>query len=187
MIRDHFLTATFHFPKPADFLDKIIHHYLRESHQGLGAAIFGGLLLIGALLLFQFARPQSFLRGLALPFLFIGLVMGIGGSLDNYQARKSLSEKTALFQQDQKTFFTQEIQQVKKTHRSWRRIFIIWSVLAVAGIAMLFGFRKSYWTGVAIGTILVSMAGHVEEAISRNFNEKYYHEVTGAALYSIKN
>lgn len=160
-----------------DFLDKIIQHYLRESHQGLGAAIFGGLLLIGALLLFRFARPSSLLRGFTLPFLLIGIIMGLGGSLDSYHARQSIAQKTALFEKDKKAFFTQETQQVQKTHRSWKRIFITWSIFTVSGIVMLLGIRKSYWTGVAIGTILVSMAGHVEEAISKNFNEKYYHQV----------
>ena len=160
-----------------DFLNTIIKHYLRESQQGLGAAIFGGLLLIAAILLFRFAHPLSFLRGMTIPFLLIGLVMGLGGSVDSYLARRSVSESTMLYQKDRKAFLDQESIKVQKTHRSWRKIILFWSLISVTGIALLFSAGKSYRAGVAIGTILVSIAGHVEEAISRNFNEKYYHQV----------
>jgi hypothetical protein len=162
-----------------DFLGKIIDHYLRESHQGLGAALFGGILLIAALLLFRFASPMSFFRGLTIPFLVIGLVMGLGGSIDGATARRAIPERTTLFKKDRKAFFDQETVRVQKTHRSWRRIFLFWSVLTITGIALLLGARKSYWTGVAIGAIAVSLAGHIEESISRNFNENYYHQVLG--------
>ena len=164
-----------------DFLDTIINHYIRESQQGMGAAIFGGLLLIAAILLFRFAHPLSFLRGLTIPFLLIGLVMGLGGSVDSYLARKAVSESTVLYKKDRKAFWDQESIKVQKTHRSWRRIILVWSLISVTGIALLFSAGKSYWTGVAIGTILVSVAGHVEEAISRNFNEKYYQKVMSAS------
>lgn len=167
--------------KPMNFLDTIIHHYVRESQQGLGAAIFGGLLLIAAILLFRFTHPLSFLRGFTLPFLLIGLVMGLGGSVDEFLASRAVAASTASYKKDRKAFFEQESIKVQKTHRSWRRIILTWSLITVTGIALLFNSGKSYWTGVAIGTILVSMAGHVEEAISRNFNEKYYHQVMNAA------
>ena len=163
--------------KPMNFLDTVIKHYIRESQQGLGAAIFGGLLLIAAILLFRLANPLSFFRGLTIPFLLIGLLMGLGGSVDGYMARRSISESTALFKKDRKVFFDQETIRVQKTHRSWRRIILFWSLISVTGIALFFSAGKTYWAGVAIGTILVSMAGHIEEAISRNFNEKYYHQV----------
>jgi hypothetical protein len=167
--------------KPPDFLNTIINHYIRESQQGFGAAIFGGLLLIAAILLFRFANPLSFLRGFTIPFLLIGLLMGLGGSIDGYMARRAIPESTALFKKDRKAFFDHETTKVQKTHRSWRSIIRFWSLISVTGIALFFSAGKSYWTGVAIGTILVSMAGHIEEAISRKFNEKYYHQVMDAS------
>lgn len=164
-----------------DFLDRIVRHYLRESQQGLGAAILGGILLIAVLLLFNFAQPASLLRGLTIPFLVIGLVMGLGGGVDGYRARRAVSERSGLFKENRKVFFDQETVTVEKVHRSWRRVFIIWSVVSVAGIVLFFSARRSYGIGVAIGLILGSIAGHIEEVISRSFNERYYQQVMNEA------
>jgi len=164
-----------------NFIDVITKYYLREAQQGFGAALFGGILLIAAILLFRFANPLSFLKGLTIPLLLVGLVMGLGGSIDGYMARRNGAEKVTLFKKNRKAFFNQEVVKVEKAHRSWRGIIIGWGVLTVTGVALLLGVQKSYWTGVAIGTIVLSMAGQAEEAISKRFNERYYYQVLAEA------
>lgn len=164
-----------------NFLDHILKHYLRESDQGIGAAIFGGILLIGAALLWKFAIPATFLKGLTIPFLIVGLIMGIGGGLNTRTAKKNMKEGSELYQKDQKAFFDKETVHVEKVHKSWRRVFGIWSLVTLAGLTLLFTAKKSYGFGVAAGLIIVSVAGHIEETISKRFNEKYYHEVLDEA------
>lgn len=159
------------------FLDHIVKHYLRESQQGFGSALFGGILLIGALLFFRFAPALSFGRGLMLPFLVIGLIMGLGGFADGYGARRAMSRKAELYNRDPHAFFSQEVPQVERTHKGWKRIRIIWGAISLLGVVLLITVRKQYWLGVALGTLILSIAGHIEEAISKNFNERYYQEV----------
>jgi uncharacterized membrane protein YkvI len=53
--------------------------------------------------------------------------------------------------------------------------------LSIAGIVLLFAVKREYWTGIAIGALLMSMAGHIEETISKNFNEQYYEAVIAEA------
>ena len=129
------------------------------------------------LLLFRFAPPVSFAKGLTIPFLLVGLIMGLGGMGDGYLARRDIPLKVELFKKDQGAFFSVEVPQVEKTHRSWRRIRIIWGTLTVIGAALFFILRKEYGLGVGLGLFVLGIAGHVEEAISKRFNERYYREV----------
>ncbi|MDR1983973.1 MAG: hypothetical protein LBQ28_04020 [Prevotellaceae bacterium] len=89
---------------------------------GFGSAIFGVIVIVAAILLFKFANPASWLKSLAIPFMLVWLIMGIGGSADGYISRKSIPEKVSLFEKDQKDFFSKEIVKVEKTHNSWQGI-----------------------------------------------------------------
>ena len=164
-----------------DFIQKITQYYHTESRHGFTGAALGVLLIIAGLLLWRFGKPLSLLKGLSLPFLFIGLVMGIGGFGDGYVTRKALPEKLRLYQDNKQAFFKEEVPKVERTHHSWLRIRIVWSVLALAGAVLLFTVRKSYWLGVGLGALLMGIAGNIEEAISMRFNERYYLEVLQAA------
>ncbi|GHT80835.1 hypothetical protein FACS189467_3840 [Bacteroidia bacterium] len=164
-----------------NFIETILKYYVRESWQGFGSAIFGSIVIAAAILLFKFANPLSWFRGLTIPFLLVGLIMGLGGLGDGIISRRAIPEKVALFEQDQSAFFSQEVTKVEKTHQSWRGIKIFWSIMTAAGVVLLFVVKKEYWIGVAVGTIVLSIAGHIEEAISKNFNERYYEAVLAEA------
>ncbi len=163
--------------KKLDFIENILRYYHTESRHGYIGAGVGALLLVSALLLWKFANPLSLFKGLSLPFLIIGLIMGIGGSLDGYTTRRALPGKMSLYREDQQAFFKEEVPKVERTHRSWFGIRIFWSVITVAGVALLFTVKKNYWIGVGLGTLLLGAMGHIEEAVSFKFNEKYRQEV----------
>jgi hypothetical protein len=171
-----------------DFIQKILQYYHTESRHGFTAAAIGILLLISSVLLWRFARPLSLLKGLSLPFLLIGLLMGIGGLGDGYVTRKALPEKLRLYNENKSAFFKEEVPKVERTHRSWPGIRKFWgivtatgAILSLAGAVLLFTMKKSYWIGVGLGALLMGILGNIEEAISMRFNERYYREVLQAA------
>lgn len=164
-----------------DFIQKILQYYHTESRHGFTGAVIGILLLIASLLLWRLAKPLSLLKGLSLPFLVIGLLMGIGGFGDGYVTRKALPEKVRLFQDNKRAFFKEEVPKVERTHRSWRGIRIFWGIVTLAGAILLFTMKKSYWIGVGLGALLMGILGNIEEAVSMRFNERYYREVLQAA------
>ncbi|MGN8070192.1 hypothetical protein [Mucilaginibacter sp. 22184] len=164
-----------------DFIQKITQYYHTESRHGFTGAAFGVLLIIVGLLFWRFSKPLSLLKGLSLPLLVIGLVMGMGGFGDGYVTQKALPQKLRLYRENKQAFFKEEVPKVERTHHSWLRIRIVWSVLAFAGALLLFTVKKSYWIGVGLGALLMGIIGNVEEAISMRFNERYYQEVLQAA------
>jgi hypothetical protein len=157
-----------------DFSDSISQHYRREYRQGYGAAILGGLLLITAFIILKTSHPLTIPRGLFMPFTVGGLIFAIGGSVHGFKVRKSLAKGLALYRMDKKSFMDAEVVNVEKTHRSWRRVFGIWTAVALAGVVLLFTAKKQNHTGVALGMVVVSIAGFLEEINSRSFNERYY-------------
>jgi hypothetical protein len=161
-----------------DLLESYSKHYRRESRQGFGAAILGGILLIAAFIIFKSAYPQTVQRGLFMPFLAGGLVFGIGGSVHGFKVRKSMAKGISLYRMDKRSFLNMETINVERTHRSWRRVFGIWTAVALVGTVLVFGAKKKNMTGVAFGTLIVSLAGFLEETNSRSFNEKYYQLMT---------
>jgi hypothetical protein len=164
-----------------NFLRNVITYYTRESYQGFGSSVFGGLLLIATILLWKLASPLSLLKGLTIPFFVFGLLFGIAGFGDGYASQKALPAKINLYNKEKLEFFKQEAPKVEATHQSWLRIRILWTVVAIAGIALLFTVKKNYWIGVGLGALLMGITGHIEEAISMKFNKKYYHQVIKAA------
>jgi hypothetical protein len=161
-----------------DLLEIYSKHYRRESRQGFGAAIVGGILLIAALIIFKSAYPQTVQRGLFMPLLAGGLVFGIGGSVHGFKVRKSMAKGISLYRMDKRSLLHMEIVNAERIHRSWRRVFGIWTAVALAGTVLVFTAKKKNMTGVALGILIVSLAGFLEETNSRSFNERYYQLVT---------
>jgi hypothetical protein len=137
--------------------------------------------LVAVFLLLRIAHPLTWLRGLSIPFLIGGLIFGIGGAINGRITQKVQPGKVQLYKQDRQAFFKEEVPKVERTHRSWFGIRLFWSLMAVAGLALLFSVKKDFWMGVGLGTILISLMGHVEEAISMKRNESYYRQVLESA------
>lgn len=165
-----------------DFIDQLIRYYESEYKAGyfIGAVV-GGVLLTAAILLFKFANPLSLLKGLALPLLFAGIFMGIGGAGSGYYTRQSYAEKLKLYHKDKQAFFKQEVSKTEATHRSWFGIRVWWSIVAGAGVLLMLAAKKNYLMGVGLGLLLFGIIGHIEEAISFRRNERYYKAVLKAA------
>jgi len=164
-----------------NFIQQILQYYNNESKHSYISAIAGVLLLTAAFLFLIIANPLTWLRGLSIPLLIGGLIFGIGGALNGRVTQKVQPKKVRLYNQDRQAFFKEEVPKVERTHRSWFGIRLFWSLIAVAGLALLLTVKKDFWMGVGIGTFLVSMMGHVEEAISMRRNESYYRQVLDSA------
>lgn len=163
-----------------NLLRTIINYYHGEARHGFWAAIIGGLLLIGSIVLWKWASPLPLLKGFAVPMLLFGLLMGIGGAADNIYTKKSTPGKIALYQKDSTAFLKQEKVKTEKTHRGWHGIRIFWGVLGLSGVLLSLLIRKPFWIGAGIGTVVLAIFLSLFEFYSMQFNEQYYHTIQSA-------
>lgn len=161
-----------------DFTEHIIAYYSTESRHGfMGGLVSGVVLLLTAILFWSFSNPASVFKGLAI-ILFAGsLIFGIGGYYAGRTATNALPEKTQLYKTDRQEFIEKEYIKVEGIHNSWTGIKIFWTTFIVFGLILIFITTKTFWTGVAIGSLIVGTIGHIEEMISYQHNEKYRSEV----------
>lgn len=149
----------------------IYHHYEIEALHGCYGAVAGGLLFIAGLLLLTMANPQSLLKGLSVPLLVFGLIIGMGGATDSYFAKKRQAMEY------NEAFLKNERIKVEQTHRSWTGIRIFWSALALGGLLLAATAAKPYLLGIGLGTLLLGILTVGAETLSMKFNEQYYQEV----------
>jgi hypothetical protein len=170
-----------------NLLQTIINYYHGEARHGFWAAIIGGLLLIGSMVLWKWASPLPLLKGFAVPMLLFGLLMGIGGAADNIYTKKSTPGKIALYQKDSTAFLKQEKVKIEKTHRGWHGIRIFWGILGFGGVLFSLLIRKPFWIGAGLGTVALAIFLSPFEFYSMRFNERYYHAIQSATLQEANN
>ncbi len=161
-----------------DFTEHIITYYTTESKHGFaGGMVSGIILLIVAILFWRFSNPQTIVKGLAVILFIGGLIFGIGGYYAGSSAKKALPEKTQLYRTNKQQFIVQEFEKVETIHKSWTGIKIFWTAFIVLGLFLIFATAKPFWTGIAIGAMIVGVIGHIEETVSMQHNGKYRTEV----------
>jgi hypothetical protein len=161
-----------------DFTEHIITYYSTESKHGFAGGLVSGIILIlTAIFFWYFSNPSSIFKGLSVILFLGGFIFGFGGYYAGSTAKKALSEKTQLYQTDKQEFIEKEIAKVEGIHKSWTGIKIFWSAFIVLGLILIFTTAKPFWTGIAIGAMIVGTIGHIEETVSFRHNEKYRKEV----------
>lgn len=163
-----------------NLLQTIIDYYHGEARHGFWAAVIGGLLLIGGLVLWKWASPLSLLKGFAVPMFLFGLLMGIGGLADNIYTKKATPGKIELYKKSPTDFLKQEKIKTEKTHRGWHGIRIFWGILGLSGVILSLLIRKPFWIGAGIGTVVLAIFLSLFEFYSMRFNELYYHTIQSA-------
>jgi short-subunit dehydrogenase len=165
-----------------DLLQIIINYHQGEARHGFWAAVIGGLLLIGGLMLLKWASSLSLLKGFSVPMLLFGLLLGIGGGADGIYTHRAAPGKITRYQNDSSAFLKQEKVKVEKTHRGWKGIRILWGLLGLSGLALSLLITKPFWIGAGLGTLALTVIISIFEFYSMRFNEWYYHAIQTATV-----
>jgi hypothetical protein len=161
-----------------DFLEPITTYYNTESKYGFINGMAAGIvMLLMAVLLWSFSNNQSISKGMAAVLFMGGFIAGIGGYIAGSSAKRELPEKLQLYKSDKQRFLEKEFEKVEKIHKSWTGIKIFWTAFIVLGVVLIFTTAKPFWTGVAIGSLILGTIGHIGETQSMKHNERYYNQV----------
>ena len=116
---------------------------------GLLSLVFAGWLLTDG--------SPGFHRGLAIPFVLMGLLMTTVGAVVGYRTPAQEQHLVAAIQADAAQAIPAEITRMEKVNKAWPQYLVAWGLFGVVGLALRFLTRGDFTQG--LGIALVFFAG----------------------------
>jgi len=116
---------------------------------GLLSLVFAGWLITDG--------QSGFTRGLAIPFLLMGLLMTAVGGAVGYRTPAQEQQLTALVKADPIQAVSTEFVRMQKVNKAWPVYLGVWAAFGVVGLALRFLVRGDFAQG--LGVALVFFAG----------------------------
>ena len=146
-------TPEFH----ASLLQALHTYFQGEKIEALVFILPIGLLcLVFSAWLFTDGGP-GFARGVAIPFLVMGLVMGTVGAVVGLRTPAQVAALEAGLAAEPQSTVSQEIARMEKVNAAWPRYLVVWALFGVVGLGLRFATRSEFLHG--LGVALVFFAG----------------------------
>lgn len=159
-----------------DLLQAVHAYFQAEKIEALVFILPVGLLSVvfGAWLLTD--EPGRFTRGVAIPFVLMGLLMTTVGTVVGYRTPGQEARLERSLQQDPTTALVAETQRMDTVNRAWRTYLVLWGLFGVAGLALRFATAGDFTQGLGIALVFFSGVGLLVDG----FAERRTHPYTAA-------
>ncbi len=131
-------------------------------------------LVVGAWLMTD--SPTSFARGVAIPFLLMGLLMTTVGAVVGYRSPAQVQALEQSLKTNPHAAVTEELTRMSKVNKAWPVYLAIWGLLGVAGLALRFLTSADLLQGIGIALVLFAGVGLLVDG----FAERRTHPYTSA-------
>jgi hypothetical protein len=98
----------------------------------------------------------SFLRGIAIPFVLMGLVMSVVGGVVGYRTPSQVEALKAGIESAPEPTLKEERARMDKVNRGWPVYVVIWAVFGVVGLGLRFGLKNDFAQGLGIALVFFS-------------------------------
>ena len=135
------------------FLDAMTIYFQGEKTEalvfilplGLLSLVFGGWLLSEG--------TAGFARGLAIPFVVMGLVMSIVGGVVGFRTPAQVDTLQAAIAREPASALRDERARMEKVNHAWPIYLGIWAAFGVVGLALRFATKGDFSQGLGIGLV----------------------------------
>lgn len=135
---------------------------------GLASLVFGGWLLTDG--------GAGFARGVAWPFLLMGLVMTTVGATVGYRTPAQVAELRVAMEQNPAAAVRGETARMEKVNGAWRIYLACWAGFGIAGLALRFATQSDFLQGIGIALVFFAGVGLLVDG----FAERRTHPYTDA-------
>lgn len=140
---------------------------------GLASLVFGGWLLTDG--------GSGFARGVAVPFLLMGLVMTTVGATVGYRTPAQLAALEVAVAQSPAAAVTSETARMAKVNAAWRIYLACWAGFGVAGLALRFATRSDLLQGIGIALVFYAGVGLLVDGFAERRTHPYTEALDAAA------
>lgn len=132
---------------------------------GLFGLVFGAWLLVDG--------NGGFARGVAIPFLAMGLLMGTVGGVVGYRTPAQLTQLQAAVQQSPETARATELARMERVNRAWKFYLVGWGIFGVAGLVLRFATRGEITQGLGIALVFFAGVGLLVDGFAERRTHPY--------------
>lgn len=118
---------------------------------GLASLVFGSWLVS--------ERASAFGRGVAIPFLVMGLVMTVVGGIVGFRTPAQVARLEASLEAAPEPARREELARMEKVNRAWPIYLFVWAALGVVGLLLRFATRGDFTQGLGIALVFFSGVG----------------------------
>ena len=163
-------------PSDSGLLEAMQIYFQGEKLEALVFILPAGLIsLVGGAWLMT-DSPTSFARGVAIPFLLMGLLMTTVGAVVGYRSPAQVQALEQSLKTNPHAAVTEELTRMSKVNKAWPVYLAIWGLLGVAGLALRFLTSADLLQGIGIALVLFAGVGLLVDG----FAERRTHPYTSA-------
>lgn len=98
----------------------------------------------------------SFAKGIALPFIVMGLVMSVVGGVVGFRTPAQVQKLEIGLTTQPEATKTAEIQRMEKVNDAWPKYLAVWAAFGVVGLALRFLMKHDFAHGLGIALVFFS-------------------------------
>ena len=159
-----------------DFAQHLVSYYKGEWLEAVLLTAFGLTTTSVAVVMWQHADQNALLKGLFYPIAFLAAFTVLAGGFGVYNNSQRLAAMPAQYAQSPTAFVQAESKRFESrngVNTWWMPLKILWTALAVAGIAVSFVTRNDLTHGIAIGLIVIGAMGFVIDGFAHHRAKEY--------------
>lgn len=159
--------------KNAALLDAIQIYFHGEKIEALVFILPIGLLCLvfGTWLLTD--NPSSFAKGVAIPFLLMGLLMSTVGGVVGYRTPSQVSGVVRAIEIDPRAGIKAEIHRMAEVNSGWHLYLVMWGLFGVAGLLMRFATSLDFLRGMGIALVFIAGVGLLVDGFAERRTHPY--------------
>ncbi len=159
-----------------DLLDATQVYFQGEKIEALVFILPLGLLsmVFGAWLLTD--QPGQFAKGVAIPFLLMGMLMTTVGSVVGFRTPAQMAGVVQAMQAETPTAVQAETDRMLKVNQAWPMYLGIWAMFGVVGLVLRFALSTDFFQGLGIALVFFAGIGLLIDG----FAERRTHPYTDA-------
>lgn len=118
-------------------------------------------------------NPSSFTKGVAIPFLILGLLMATVGTVVGYRTPSQVSTVIQSIDVDPLSAVESEIQRMKPVNKAWPLYLAIWLVFGISGLLLRFAGTPDFCQGLGIALVFFAGVGLLIDGFAERRTHPY--------------
>ena len=125
-------------------------------------------------------EPGAFAKGVAIPFLLMGLLMTTVGGVVGYRTPGQVAQLQQGLQTDPQAALAVESQRMQKVNAAWSKYLVLWGLMGVLGLGLRFATGGDFSQGLGIGLVLFAGVGLMVDGFAERRAHAYESILQGA-------
>jgi hypothetical protein len=118
-------------------------------------------------------NPNAFVKGVAIPFLVLGLLMSTVGSVVGFRTPSQLASVLKGVELDPQASSQAEVQRMTKVNKAWPFYLAIWLAFAVTGLLLRFAVTSDFYQGLGIALVFFAGVGLLIDGFAERRTHPY--------------